>query len=213
MTKIPQQLNSYIYDELDFTEKMAEKLVLWHDALLKWQPKINLISPKTINDVWERHFMDSLQLAQYLPKQTKELQFADFGSGAGFPGLAIALQVDAIVHLVESDQRKAIFLREVIRLWGDSSRIKVISQRIESLEDASYDYISARALADLNQLLAWACSYLKKDGQCLFLKGKNWKEEILNAQKYWQFDYENYQSITNDEAMVILAKNIKEKNK
>lgn len=214
MMNIPNDILSYINDKLNFTPDMVEKLSIWHELLLKWQLKINLISPKTIDDVWHRHFLDSLQLGLYLPPApNKNAHFADFGSGAGFPGLAVALQTQANMQLIESDQRKAIFLSEVIRHWGDLGRVKVINKRIENLGDIQFDCISARALADCNQLLTWAKPYIKSDTCCIFLKGKNWENEIQEAQQNWKFDYKQKPSITDNDAKILIITNIKENDK
>lgn len=210
MITIPENILAYCQTELNFTPDKVEKLQIWHDLLLKWQAKINLISPKTIGDVWQRHFWDSLQIGTYLPASQKDEVFADFGSGAGFPGLAIALHTQAQMQLIESDQRKAIFLSEVIRAWDESERIKVINQRIENLGEKKFDCISARALADLNQLLIWAAPYLNANTHCVFLKGKNWQAEVKDAQKNWDFDLQTYPSITDDYAMILKLTHIKE---
>lgn len=210
MMNIPNDILSYITNERNFTTAIVDKLVIWHDLLLKWQPKINLISPKTIDDAWHRHFLDSLQLGEFIPPALKNEVFADFGSGAGFPGLSVALQTSANVQLIEADQRKAIFLGEVIRAWGEPDRIKVVNKRIEALGNMQFNCISARALADCNQLLAWSAPYLNLDTQCIFLKGKNWESEINAAKKNWVFDYKAHPSITNKDAKILVLTNIKE---
>lgn len=203
-------MDEFVTQKLSFDEKQKEKLVVWYELLHKWQKKINLISSKTIDESWHRHFMDSLQLALYLP-DGENLSYGDIGSGAGFPGLAIALASKQPMMLIESDQKKCSFLRSVIREWENQGRIIVANERIEKLVNIQFDVVSARALAPLEQLLSYSFPLLKHNAMGLFLKGENWENEIEDAQKKWDFDCEAYQSLSHEKSMILKIRNIKEK--
>jgi len=181
-----------------------ERLELYAEALRKWNPKINLVSKSTLVDLWERHFADSAQLLQLAPDGSKE--WADLGSGGGFPGLVIAnLAADQHRHLsvtmVESYHRKSAFLRSVLRETSISA--KVISSRIEEVPPLGAGVLSARALASLPKLLALAERHLAIDGAMLFPKGKNWQEELLEAQSTWRFEYDVAKSKTSDQSVIL----------
>ena len=159
-----------------------EKFIIFHKTLIKWQNSINLISKSTIEHVWERHFLDSAQLY----KITKEIRgnIIDFGSGAGFPGLILAMMGHKKIHLVESDQKKCTFLREVSML--SETHVTIHNSRIENLEYFDVDLITARALAPLNRLIDYVEAFVNKSStnqmlpKMLFLKGKLHRQEILN---------------------------------
>ncbi len=207
---LPKIIDEFVTYKLNFDEQKKEKLIIWHDLLHKWQKKINLVSPQTMDRLWERHFMDSLQLGLYLSYKNN-FNGGDLGSGAGFPGLALSLLGEGKITLMESDQRKSSFLRAVIREWGDQERIEVYNARIENRIETKFDIISARALAPLYQLLSYSLPLLNEQAYCLFLKGENYEKEILEAQKNWLFEYETYQSLTDKKAMILKIRNIKEK--
>ena len=168
--------------------------------LEEWQKKINLVGPKTISELWTRHFLDSAQLFAHLPKP--DLRLADFGSGAGFPGLVLAILGVTDVHLVESDQRKSIFMREVAR--ATSAPAKVHNKRIEELAPLEADIITARALAPLDKLLALTFPHLKAGGEALFLKGAGWQDEIEAANTAgWRFHTKHFSSKTDPNAVIV----------
>jgi len=175
------------------------RLNTYAELLVKWQAKINLVGPDTIPDLWRRHMLDSAQLTAFIPKNKKVV---DFGSGAGFPGLVLACLDDSLdVHLVESDQRKCVFLREVKRATGCS--VTVHTARIESLEPLNADIITSRALAPLHKLLAFADMHSLSTGICLFLKGKRWAEELTEAEKDWSMQALHHPSRTDPAGMIL----------
>ena len=150
-------------------------------ALLeKWQRRINLVANSTMADVWQRHILDSAQLFRFCPPNTKKI--LDVGSGAGFPGLVLAIMGDVQVDLVESDQRKAIFLSTVIRSLGLSA--KVYNQRIESLPNLAPDVVTARALAPISILMKLIENQISSNTVCLFLKGESVEDELTDLQSY-----------------------------
>lgn len=174
-------------------------------ALLeKWNPRINLVARSTLGQIWERHFVDSAQVFAYAPEGARH--WVDLGSGGGFPGLVVAvlakeLRPELSVTLVESDTRKATFLRTVIRELKLPAT--VIDARIEAVEPLQADVLSARALADLTQLLGFADLHRKHEGIALFPKGATWKKEVQEAQQSWRFEYERFTSKTEAEAVIL----------
>jgi len=196
------------------------RLKIYQECLEAWQQKMNLVSASTLDRVWERHFVDSLQLLHHLPPEAKTL--ADLGSGAGFPGavLAIARQGTLSVTLIEADLKKCVFLenvsREIMIPHGPiASREAMIPffirrARIENLKEMPrQDVITARALAPLSLLLAYAAPLLKEDGICLFLKGKDADAEILEAQKKWEFTLEIFPSLTDSKGKILKLRALK----
>lgn len=181
-----------------------DKLEIYHALLLKWQKAINLVSPATLDDAWSRHFLDSAQLAQYIPEDAKIL--ADLGAGAGFPGLVLAaMRPEIDVHLIESDERKAQFLRTVSRETG--AEVTVHDERIECLpEDFVPDAVTARALKDLRTLCHFCVGWAAKnpDLTMVFPKGKNALDEINNARTLFNFNVEIKPSMTDPAGHVLV---------
>ena len=173
-------------------------------ALLeKWQARINLVSSATLPDIWHRHILDSAQLVPYLPvvSPRQRCQILDIGSGAGFPGLVLAILGAGDVQLVESNQRKAVFLQTVIRELALSAM--VINQRVERLPACQPDLITARALAPLPKLMSLIEAQLHIRLTCLFLKGATADEELTNFQTYSNMIPELYPSVTSDGGVIV----------
>jgi 16S rRNA (guanine527-N7)-methyltransferase len=163
-----------------------DRLTRYEALLIKWQKAINLIGPKTVDDIWVRHFLDSAQFWAHIP--TGATTLLDLGSGAGFPGLVLAvLAADPAIgrpgfktHLVESDQRKATFLREAARMMALPD-VTIHAQRIETLAPVAADVVTARACAPLAQLLDWSAPMLKNGALGLFAKGAQAEDEIAGV--------------------------------
>ncbi len=179
------------------SRETAEKLKLYADLLVKWQSKINLVGPATIPDLWRRHFLDSAQMAKHLP----DGPILDLGSGAGFPGLVLAVMGKGPVHLVESDARKCAFLREAARITGAQAVIH--NQRIESLKPFPVVAVTARALASLEKLLSMAENFLDAETQCLFLKGRNCEDELTEAGKEWIMQVDRLPSLSDPSGIIL----------
>jgi 16S rRNA (guanine527-N7)-methyltransferase len=150
--------------------------------LRRWQRRINLVGAGTLADPWRRHVLDSAQLAPLLPPDRPRL--IDLGTGAGFPGLVLAILTPARVRLVESDARKCAFLVEAARVTGAS--VEILNTRIESLPPETYEVVAARALAPLPKLLEYADKRLATNGLCLFLEGRTWRAELTRAAETWK---------------------------
>ncbi|MBS0271334.1 MAG: 16S rRNA (guanine(527)-N(7))-methyltransferase RsmG [Proteobacteria bacterium] len=179
-----------------------EKLKIYQALLEKWQKKINLVAPSTTPHLWERHFKDSLQLISHLPQVHSSL--LDLGSGAGFPGLVLAISQchNLSVTLIESDVKKCLFLENVSR--ETNIPVVVINERIENLEGKlKGDIITARGLAPLSLLINYALPLMKPESFCLFLKGKEYESEINEAKKKWEFELEIFESLTDSRARIL----------
>ena len=169
-----------------------EKLVIFYKTLIKWQKSINLISKSSIENIWLRHVLDSAQLHRYTKKINGNI--LDFGSGAGFPGLILAMMGHKNMHLVESDQKKCTFLREVAML--SETDVTIHNNRIENLKFFDVELITARALAPLNKLINYAEAFSKKSvsnkilPKMLFLKGKSYKKEIFELSKTQKISFQ-----------------------
>ena len=188
----------------DVSRETLDDLGHYVDLIVKWNPKINLVSRSTLADIWSRHIEDSLQV--YYHTRPNNCHWLDIGSGGGLPGLVIAILAKhddqgVSVTLMESDQRKSVFLRTVIRELNLPA--KVVTDRIELAEPVKADILSARALADLSMLMDFSERHLSQDGYALFQKGKNWQSEVQAAQESWQFEFEVFKSITDEDAVVL----------
>ena len=178
-----------------------------YTALLKrWTGRINLISERTLDDIWGRHVWDCAQV--FSPEAGK---YVDFGSGAGLPGVVVAILrkgagIDCECVLMESDQRKAVFLRACAQRLN--LNIRIVTQRIESARSERAALLSARALARLDKLLGLAKIHTLSSGTCFFLKGSSWREEIRAAEKKWRFSCDICSSKTNPESAILKIRNI-----
>ena len=167
----------------------------WHSLLLKWNKKINLVSPFALEEFWRRHALDSWQITPHIPDNSDHC--IDLGSGAGFPGIAVAIAAkhknsNRDILMVESAGKKASFLRTVIRELGLPALVS--SQRAEELPAKSYDVISARAFAPLDRLFNYAQPFWGNETIGLFLKGENVDAEITDAHKSWIYNVEKSQA-------------------
>ncbi len=166
------------FSDLNVSRETQERLETYVDLLLHWNRRVNLVSKGDIVGLWERHVFDSLQLVPLISSMFPSglPMVLDLGSGAGFPGIVLAIAEVGDVHLVEANRRKAAFLAEAARRTDTKATIH--SMRIEALPAFRADVITARALAPLSQLLAWSRPLLKPDGFCLFPKGRNADHEL-----------------------------------
>ena len=193
---------------LNVSRETFERLESYAALVRKWNPKINLISRRSLDQHWTRHFADSAQIFGLADDPTN---WVDLGSGGGFPGLVIAILMaefrqDDQTTLIESDQRKAAFLRTVVRETGVAC--DVICDRIEAVEKQEATTLSARALADLSKLLGFAEQHLSAGGVAIFPKGATWKKEVEAAQQEWSFELETITSLTEPDAAILKIKGV-----
>lgn len=193
---------------LNVSRETLEKLEIYLKLLMKWQRAINLVGSKTLQNAWERHFVDSAQLLPLIPEDAKTI--VDIGSGAGFPGLVLAILNPSLnVHLIESDAKKCQFIKTVSR--ETNTRVIVHNCRIESCpQDIKPDLVSARALASLENLLDYTILWAGENEnlKMLFLKGESVGQEIEDAQKKYQFTHEAFPSDTDDRATILRIANL-----
>lgn len=196
-------------DGQNVSRETISRLEHYETLLRKWTAKINLVSKSTLDDLWSRHILDSVQLYQCVEADPEH--WLDLGSGGGLPGIVCAV-VASEKHphckftLIESDERKCVFLRTAIRELDLNAN--VITDRIDQVQPIDADIISARALADLSTLCSFADHHLADSGLCIFPKGKTWKNEVKLARESWHFDYEAITSKTDNEAVVLKLGNI-----
>lgn len=210
---------TYMQTQLHVSRETMEHLTRYAELLVRWQNAINLVSADTLPHMWTRHILDSAQLLPHLEDLSREhhqgqaLRIMDMGSGAGFPGMVLAVASPHMITLVESDGRKVAFLREVNRLCAAKATIQ--HRRLEALpqgEDGQpaprYDCITARACADIAALIAYAAPQLAPDGVMVLLKGKRWEEELRAAEANWRFTFTHAKSITEDTGVVLTLRAI-----
>lgn len=186
------------------SRETLERLKMYAALLAKWNPAINLVAKSTLADAWTRHFADSAQAYALLPPGTHTL--VDMGSGAGFPGLVLAVMGVPEVHLIESDTRKAAFLREVARATGTPATVHAV--RIEQAPPLQADVLSARALASLPELLELGHRFLKPGASGLFLKGKTAADELTAAAESWTMTVSSHPSATDPAGTILHLREI-----
>jgi 16S rRNA (guanine527-N7)-methyltransferase len=172
----------------------------------KWAKTINLVAPSTLSDAWDRHIVDSAQIYQLSPGVKT---WVDLGSGGGFPGVITAIlmaeQANGWVHLVESNNKKASFLRLALR--ETNARGSVHAVRIEDVykEVPDSDAISGRALADLDKLLEFSKPWMDRNEECqaFFHKGRDYRSEIKKAHGRWQFDLVEHTSVVERDSVIL----------
>ena len=196
---------SHIY----VSRETFEKLSVFHKTLLKWQSSINLISQSTTAIIWQRHILDSAQLFKFVKDVNGNI--LDFGSGAGFPGLVLAIMGKKNIHLVESDHKKCVFLKEIALLT--ETDITIHNCRIENLISINVELVTCRALAPLNKLIDYVETYVRKSSnynqdlpKLLFLKGKSYQNELLQLKK--NINFKEFPSITDKESRILYVNNL-----
>lgn len=190
--------------ESDVSRETLERLEVYEGLLKKWNPRINLVAKSTTNDIWNRHIVDSAQILACAPDWTRS--WVDLGTGGGLPGIVVAIVAAEVIpnlHVtcIESDTRKATFLRAVLRETG--VKAQVISDRIEVVEPQGADVVSARALAPLSKLLGFAELHRNASGVALFQKGAEHEKEIQEALETWSFQVDKIPSKTNPDAVIL----------
>jgi 16S rRNA (guanine527-N7)-methyltransferase len=181
------------------SRETLDRLQAYAALLQTWNKKINLVGRSTVDDIWHRHMLDSAQLFPLVPTSAETL--LDFGTGAGFPGLVLAIMGIRGVHLVEADQRKCAFLREAGRICA--APVSIQARRIEDLPPFPVDVVTARALAPVAELLDWSAPFLTENTLCLFLKGQNVEVELTDAYKRWRISVDCRPSLTDPRGSIL----------
>ena len=175
------------------------RLEAYAELLTRWSARINLIGRDTIADLWRRHILDSAQLRAFVPDRARNM--IDLGSGAGLPGLVLAIIGVPGVELLEADSRKCAFLREAARIT--EALVTLRPCRIEAVSPHPVDFVTARACAPLDRLLGLAQPFLAPDSECLFLKGERVGEELTLARKRWTMTQSLHQSRSDPRGVVL----------
>jgi len=192
------------------SRETEQRLEVFADLLLVWQDKINLIAPSTLSELWTRHIADSLQL---LPLAPQARLWVDFGSGGGFPGMpiacALAAEPGALVHLIESNGKKAAFLREAVRAVGVPAVVH--QERIEKFGETCAETVHAvmaRALAPLKTLCEQAFPFVSRGAVALFPKGQDIDAELTDAAKYWRVEASKVASKTSPQSSIVVIRGL-----
>ncbi len=205
MPKIPKPTAPLSIREFQAATNVSRETLARLEAygalLRKWNPRINLVSRRSLDDLWRRHMLDSIQLLRHIDPNSVKGPWLDLGSGAGFPGLVLAIAGVGDMHLVESDGRKCAFLSEAARIMA--TEVTVHNDRIESLPPFGAAVITARAFAPLAKLLSWAHPHLVSSGQILLLKGQDVDVELTEARKYWMMAHRLIPSVTDETGSIL----------
>lgn len=198
LTFRPQQFAAAV----TVSRETLARLEAYAKLLIEWQHKVNLVGDSTLPDLWHRHMLDSAQIYDHLPPG----QVLDAGSGAGFPGLVLAIMARddedrGPFHLVESDGRKCAFLTEAAR--ATEAKAIIHNERVESMIPFPVAAVTARALAPLDRLLPLVEKFLGPETQAFFLKGKGANDELTAARKDWRMHVERIQSITDPSGVLL----------
>ena len=188
-----------VQNTLNVSRETLDKCAAYLTLLEKWQKSVNLVARKTLDIAWQRHILDSGQLARYLPDGCNVI--LDVGSGAGFPGLVLSIMQDATVHLVESDHKKTVFLQTVIRELDLTATVH--NERIESLPAMVPDVITARAFAPLGKAIGLMAPHMAPHTVLLLLKGRNVEEELTEMPDYPIMSAVTYPSLSDPEGVVL----------
>jgi len=205
------------------SRETLDRLIAYAVLLERWSGALNLVGRATLRDLWRRHMLDSAQLYPLLPPVLpatggRERVVVDLGSGAGFPGLVLAIMGGGQVHLIEADRKKAEFLREAARVAG--ATVSIHAQRIEDVAPIPAHAVTARALAPLPRLLAYAAPFLSAprppsaggEGIALFLKGRTLDRELTDSTPVWTMDQEILPSRTEPAGRILRLRRLQRGN-
>jgi len=199
-------------EKYNVSRETINLLKTYEASLNEWQNKMNLVSKNSLPDAWNRHFADSMQLFNLLP-QDAEIVY-DFGSGAGFPGMVLAVMSKEKTpylkfKLVESIGKKTLYLKHVKEITG--ANVDVINERIEKIKPEIADAITSRAMCSLNELLKYSRPFCSKKTKMIFLKGRNYKEELQIAQKEWKFKLEILPNQESSDGVILIITDLHHK--
>ena len=199
---------SDIVSEFVLNKTQVDKIDYYLSSIIEHNKHTNLVGKSTIENIWDRHVLDCLQLTKYIIN--KKLKILDLGTGAGLPGVLFSIVGFQKVLMVDSVKKKTDFVRKIIRELSLTAKIQ--NKRIEKLPSSQRDIIVSRALAPLVKLLTYARMYSNKNTTLLFLKGKNAISEIDIASKKFFFEFEKIKSLSSDDGCILKINNIKNKN-
>ena len=209
MQSISEPVKTWFETDLNVSRETLDRLGLYADLVVKWQPRINIVGASTADDVWTRHLQDSAQLWPYVEDVVRGGEIVDFGSGAGFPGIVLAILGANDVILMESNTKKTVFLLEAARVCGVLGQIEIARERIEVANAREADVITARAFAPLPKLLELGQRHLKPGGHYVLLKGRAFEEELADARAAgWVFTVTTHASLVDPEGVVLILQGV-----
>ncbi|MET4733668.1 16S rRNA (guanine527-N7)-methyltransferase [Thalassospira sp. MBR-102] len=209
MQSISEPVKTWFETDLNVSRETLDRLGLYADLVVKWQPRINIVGASTADDVWTRHLQDSAQLWPYVEDVVRGGKIVDFGSGAGFPGIVLAILGANNVILMESNTKKTVFLLEAARVCGVLGQIEIARERIEAANAREADVITARAFAPLPKLLELGQRHLKPGGHYVLLKGRAFEEELADARAAgWVFTVTTHASLVDPEGVVMILQGV-----
>lgn len=196
---------------MDVSRETLDRLIHYADSLAKWQKAKNLVANSTLDDRWRRHFLDSAQLFPLIrsKKPAGDLQVLDIGSGAGFPGLVLAIMGLGHVDLVEANGRKCVFMNQIAH--AAAAPAHAVNERIETLQPKTVDIITSRACAKIDQLIHWAAPFIGPETEMWLLKGEGVEEELTQAAASWNMSVERFASKSSPEGVVLRLYQIKKR--
>jgi len=197
-----------IVSEFVLNKTQVDKIDFYLSSIIKYNKHTNLIGKSTIENIWDRHVLDCLQLTKHITN--KKLRILDLGTGAGLPGVLLSIAGHQKVLMVDSVKKKTDFVRKIIKDLSLTAKIQ--NKRIEKPPTSQHDIVVSRALAPLVKLLTYARMYSNKNTTSFFLKGRNVISEIDKATKVHLFEFEKIKSLSSDEGCVLKINNIKNKN-
>jgi 16S rRNA (guanine527-N7)-methyltransferase len=202
-------LNKFdIVSEFSLNKTQVDKVDFYLSSIIEHNKHTNLIGKSTIENIWDRHVLDCLQLTNHITN--KKFKILDLGTGAGLPGILLSIVGYQKILMVDSVKKKTDFVRKIIKELSLTAKIQ--NKRIEKLPTSQYDIIVSRALAPLIKLLTYARTYSNKNTTLLFLKGRNANSEIDIAKKGYFFEFEKIKSLSSDDGCILKINNIKNKN-
>ncbi|MDC0498215.1 16S rRNA (guanine(527)-N(7))-methyltransferase RsmG [Alphaproteobacteria bacterium] len=197
-----------IVSEFALNKIQVDKIDFYLSSIIKYNKHTNLVGNSTIENIWDRHVLDCLQLTKHI--NNKKFKILDLGTGAGLPGVLLSIVGYQRVLMVDSVKKKTDFVRKIIEELSLTAKIQ--NKRIEKSPISQHDIIVSRALAPLIKLLSYARMYSNKNTTSLFLKGRNANSEINIATKAYFFQFEKIKSLSSDDGCVLKINNIKNKN-
>jgi 16S rRNA (guanine527-N7)-methyltransferase len=197
-----------IVSEFVLNKTQVDKIDFYLSSIIEHNKHTNLIGKSTIENIWDRHVLDCLQLTKYIIN--KKLKILDLGTGAGLPGVLFSIVGYQKVLMIDSVKKKTDFVRKIIKELSLTAKIQ--NKRIEKSPTSQHDIIVSRALAPLVKLLTYARMYSNKNTTSLFLKGRNASSEIDMASKVYFFEFEKIKSLSSEEGCVLKINNIRNKN-
>ena len=194
-------------EKVHVSRETLDRLKIHVDLLHDWSARHNLVSRRSLDDVWRRHVWDSAQLAAFVPQNAAKI--VDLGSGAGFPGLVLAtlLRDRVSVTLYEATRKKAEFLEHAAHVLG--LKVEIRNMRIEDESKRPYDVVAARAVAPLGALLGYSQRFCTPATVCLFLKGQSVAAELTEARKSWRMIVSQHQSVTDPSGVILKIRELR----